>query len=77
MRGKTNIINTATDKNTINLSDEKIIEMATIKVRYDDAIYPENYDKKLKAGEEGFVEPIERFENEIDQAILDRFGIVI
>lgn len=77
MRGNVNIVNTLIDKKASNLSDEKIIEMATISVRYDDAIYPDNYDKNLKEGDAGWVEPMWRFEEEIDQAVLDRFGIAI
>ena len=77
MRGNKHIINSKEDRAHSHLTDEQIITMATIVVRYDDAVYPEDYDKNLKVGDVGFVEPIDRFENEIDQVALDRFGITI
>ncbi len=77
MRGKTEIINTATDRKSADFSDEQIIEMATTSVRYDDAIYPDDYDQNLKEGDDDFIEPIFRFESEINQVVLDRFGVVI
>lgn len=75
MRGTVKIINSASDATNANLTRDKIIEMATISVRYDDAKYPGDYDKTLKVGEEGYIEPIDRFEEEIDQAVLDRFSV--
>ena len=75
MRGDTEIINSPADKEMAQLSNEKIIEMATISVRYDDAQYPAGYDTALKPGDDNFVEPIYRFEEEIDQAVLDKFGV--
>ena len=77
MRGKAKIVNSQDDARAANLTDEMIIEMAAISVRYDDAVYPEDYDSSLKEGDSGYIEPIERFENEIDQSVLDRFGVVI
>ncbi len=77
MRGKIEIINTATDRKIADFSDEQIIKMATTSVRYDDAVYSDNYDINLKEGDEGFIEPIFRFESEINQATLNRFGVVI
>ena len=77
MRGNTNIINSKDDASVANLDKDKIIEMATISVRHDDAKYPDDYDKSLKQGDDGYIEPDYRFENEIDQAILSRFGITI
>lgn len=77
MQRKPKIINSATDFQKSGLSYEQIIEMATITVRYDDAQYPDDYDQSLKEGDDGYIEPILRFEEEIDQALLDRFGVVI
>ncbi len=77
MQRKPKIINSATDFQKSGLSYEQIIEMATITVRYDDAQYPDDYDQSLKEGDDGYIEPILRFEEEIDQAVLDRFGVVI
>ncbi len=77
MIGKIRIINTNADKNTSDLSDEQVIKMATGVVRYDDAIYPDNYDQSLITHDDGFIEPMYRFEDEIDQAVLDRVGVVI
>lgn len=77
MRGVVKIVNSIDDAKAANLTDEMIIDMATVSVRYDDAVYPENYDQSLKEGDNGYIEPIARFENEIQQAILDRFDITI
>ena len=38
-------------------------------------VYPEDYDRSLKEGDSGYIEPIDRFESEIDQSVLDRFGV--
>ena len=75
MRGKAKIVNSKDDAKAANLTDDRIIEMATISVRYDDAVYPEGYDHTLKEGDVGYIEPMERFEDEIDQSVLDRFGV--
>tara|TARA_R110002012_G_scaffold65111_3_gene170808 strand:+ start:436 stop:687 length:252 start_codon:yes stop_codon:yes gene_type:complete len=75
MRGKAKIVNSKDDAKAANLTDDRIIEMATISVRYDDAVYPEGYDRTLKEGDVGYIEPMERFEDEIDQSVLDRFGV--
>jgi hypothetical protein len=77
MRGQVEIINSKDDAQFGELSRDKVIEMATIVVRYDDAIYPDNYDQNLKTGDAGYVEAMDRFENEIDQAVLDRLGVII
>ncbi|WP_022940110.1 hypothetical protein [Psychromonas hadalis] len=78
MRGQTKIINTVTDKQTAGISQADIIKQATINVRYDDAIYPDDYDHmQIKEGDEGYIEPIYRFEKEIDQGVLDRFEITL
>ena len=65
MRGKAKIVNSKDDAKAANLTDDRIIEMATISVRYDDAVYPEGYDRTLKEGDVGYIEPMERFEDEI------------
>ncbi|EKF9739680.1 hypothetical protein [Vibrio cholerae] len=74
MRGTARIINSAQDAKSVELTYEQAVAAATITVRYDDAQYPDNYDKSLKEGDEGYVEPIWRFENEIDNSVLKRFG---
>jgi hypothetical protein len=78
MRGNINIINSEKDKQKAGLTRENIIKQATINVRYDDAIYPSGYDHmQMKDGDENYVPPIFRTETEIDQGVLDRFGIVL
>lgn len=75
MRGNATIVNSKDDAQSAGLTTEQIIQMATITVRHDDAAYPDNYDTNLKESDEGYIEPIWRFEEKIDQAILDRFGL--
>ncbi|MBJ7536943.1 hypothetical protein [Marinomonas transparens] len=77
MRGKVKIINTNIDLEASQMTREQIIAAATIMVRYDDAEYPEGYEKNLKEGEDGYIEPVYRFEQEIDLGALDRFGVVL
>lgn len=77
MRGHAKIVNSQADAQVAKLTREQIINVATIVVRHDDANYPDNYDQNLKEGEAGYVEPMWRFEEEIDQSVLDRFGITI
>ncbi|MBJ6946066.1 hypothetical protein JG666_01940 [Vibrio cholerae] len=74
MRGTAKIINSAQDAKSVGLTCEQAVAAATITVRYDDAKYPDNYDKSLKEGDEGYIEPSWRFENEIDHSVLERFG---
>ncbi|EGS66985.1 hypothetical protein ACPF4W_003213 [Vibrio cholerae] len=76
MRGNAKIINSDRDAKSVGLTYEQAVAAATITVRYDDAQYPDNYDKSLKEGDEGYVEPIWRFEEEIDNSVLERFGFV-
>ena len=59
------------------MTREQIINMATITVRRDAAVYPENYDKDLKEGDDGYIEPDYVYEEMIDQAALDRFGVTL
>ena len=75
MRGKAKILNSQDDARVANLTNEMIIEMATISVRYDDAVYPEDYDQSLKKGDDGYIEPVYRNQIEVDQSVLDRFGV--
>ncbi len=75
MRGKAKIVNSQDDAKVANLTDEMIISMATISVRYDDAVYPDDYDYLLKEGDEGYITPIYRTETEVDQSVLNRFGV--
>lgn len=77
MRGKAKIINSKEDLESTDFTHDQIVEMATITVRYDDAQYPDDYDKNLKDGDDGYIGPIYRFEDEIDQAVLDRFGVTL
>ncbi|NGZ66487.1 hypothetical protein G6Z92_05735 [Vibrio aestuarianus subsp. cardii] len=74
MRGNAKIINSMRDAQSIRLTYDQAVSAATIVVRYDDAEYPDDYDSALKDGDDGYVEPIWRFEEEINQAVLDRFG---
>lgn len=76
MRGTAKIINSAKDAKSVGLTYEQAVAVATIRVRYDDAQYPSNYDSSLKEDEEGYVSPIWRFEDEIDNSVLERFGFV-
>lgn len=75
MRGAVKIVNTQEDLAVSNMTREQIISMATITVRTDLAEYPEDYDATLKEGEDGYIEPDYQFDEQIDQAALDRFGI--
>lgn len=75
MRGNANILNTAADLETSQMTREQVIAAATITVRKDVAVYPDGYDENLKEGDDGFIEPIYQQEERIDQAVLDRFGI--
>lgn len=74
MRGNATIVNSKDDAESAGFTTEQIIEMATIVVRHDDAVYPDNYDTNLKESDDGYIEPIWRFEEEINQAVLERFG---
>lgn len=75
MRGKIKIVNTKDDAVKAGFTQEQIIRMATITVRYDDAMYPDDYDTNLKEGDDGYIEPVWRFEEKVDQAVLERFSV--
>lgn len=75
MLGAVKIVNTPDDLSVSQMTREQIIEMATITVRYDDAVYPPDYDASLKEGDDGYIEPEWRYEEEIDQSALLRFGV--
>lgn len=75
MRGNATIVNSKDDAQSAGYTTEQIIEMATIVVRHDDAVYPDNYDTNLKESDDGYIEPSLRFEEEVNQAVLDRFGV--
>ncbi|MBY8157911.1 hypothetical protein KW508_07855 [Vibrio fluvialis] len=77
MRGNATIINSKDDAQKAGFTTEQIIDMATIVVRHDDAVYPESYNSNLKESDEGYIEPIWRFEEEISQAVLERFGVTL
>ncbi|SBS36631.1 hypothetical protein MSP8887_02659 [Marinomonas spartinae] len=76
MKGSAKILNTSDDLAMSPISREQIIKMATVKVRIDKADYPEEYDKTLKSGDDGYIEPDYQYDEKIDQAVLDRFGII-
>ncbi|MCG3884181.1 hypothetical protein I3271_05725 [Photobacterium leiognathi] len=71
----TQIINSKDDMAQSGFTREQIIAMATTTIRYDDAVYPKGYDQNLKEGDEGYIAPIYRYEDEIQYNILERFGI--
>lgn len=77
MRGAVKIVNTQEDLVVSNMTREQIINMATITVRTDKAVYPDDYDQTLKEGDDGYIEPDYQFDEQIDQAALDRFGITL
>ncbi|MBJ7540027.1 hypothetical protein [Marinomonas transparens] len=77
MRGNVNIVNSPDDLAVSQMTREQIINMVTITVRRDAAAYPEDYDTNLKEDDEGYIEPDYVYEEMIDQAALDRFGITI
>jgi hypothetical protein len=77
MRGNPKIVNTREDLAVSQMTREQIIEAATITVRHDSAVYPEDYDTHLKSGDEGFIEPDYQYDEMIDQGALDRFGITL
>lgn len=77
MRGAVKIVNTQEDLVVSNMTREQIINMATITVRTDKTVYPDDYDQTLKEGDDGYIEPDYQFDEQIDQAALDRFGIAL
>lgn len=77
MRGAVKIVNTPADMAVSQMTREQIIAMATIAVRTDNAVYPDDYDKALKPGESGYIEPDYQYDEQIDQAALDRYGITL
>lgn len=74
MRGTSKIINSAQDAKSVGLTYEQAVAAATITVRYDDAQYPDNYDTSLKEGDEGYIEPVYEYVQQVDQSVLKRFG---
>lgn len=74
MRGNATIVNSKDDAQDTGFTTEQIIEMATIVVRHDDAAYPDSYDTSLKESDDGYVEPIWRFEEEVCEAVMKRFS---
>jgi hypothetical protein len=77
MRGNATIVNSKDDAQNAGFTTEQIIEMATIVVRHDDAVYSDNYDTNLKEFDDDYIEPIWRFEEEINKAVLERFGVEV
>jgi len=75
MKGLAKILNTSDDLAMSQMTQERIIKMATIKVRIDKAVYPDDYDKNLTPTDDGYVEPDYHYDEKIDQGVLDRFGI--
>lgn len=74
MRGTSKIINSAQDAKSVGLTYEQAVAAATITVRYDDAQYPDNYDTSLKEGDEGYIDPVYEYVQQVDQSVLKRFG---
>ncbi|HBK7265784.1 TPA: hypothetical protein LNF52_000959 [Vibrio cholerae] len=74
MRGQLKIINSSQDAKQAGITREQALEIATITVRHDRAVYPDNYDTSLKEGDEGYIEPLWEEETVIDQAVMKRFG---
>ncbi|EOW9186985.1 hypothetical protein ACN1SV_001561 [Vibrio cholerae] len=74
MRGQLKIINSSQDAKQAGITREQALEIATITVRHDRAVYPDNYDTSLKDGDEGYIEPLWEEEAVIDQAVMKRFG---
>jgi hypothetical protein len=77
MRGNANIVNTKEDLAVSQMTREQVIAAATITVRHDAAVYPDGYNTDLKDGDEGFIEPDYQYDEIIDQAAMDRFGITL
>jgi hypothetical protein len=76
VKGKVKIINSRKDAQCAGLSDQDIIKMATVKVTYDAAIYPPEYDANaVKAGGQGYIPPVYRTANEVVVAVLNKFGV--
>ncbi|WP_114774147.1 hypothetical protein [Vibrio cholerae] len=74
MRGHLKIINSAADAQQAGITREQALEIATITVRHDRAVYPDDYDVSLKAGDEGYIEPVYEYVQQVDQSVLNRFG---
>ncbi|HGS5355346.1 TPA: hypothetical protein ACMDR1_001416 [Vibrio cholerae] len=74
MRGKLKIINSAQDAQQVGITREQALEIATITVRHDRAVYPDDYDTSLKETDEGYIEPIYEYVQQVDQSVLNRFG---
>ncbi|HGS4493606.1 TPA: hypothetical protein ACMDNH_001861 [Vibrio cholerae] len=74
MRGQLKIINTAADAQQAGITSEKALEIATITVRNDRTVYPDDYDTSLKEGDEGYIEPVYEYVQQVDQSVLNRFG---
>ncbi|EGR4295570.1 hypothetical protein DDN98_17425 [Vibrio cholerae] len=74
MRGQLKIINSAADAKQAGITREQALEIATITVRHDRAVYLEDYDVSLKEGDEGYIEPVYEYVQQVDQSVLKRFG---
>lgn len=74
MRGQLKIINSSQDAKQAGITREQALEIATITVRHDRAIYPDDYDSLLKDGDEGYVDPVYEYVQQVDQSVLKRFG---
>ncbi|MEB5538585.1 hypothetical protein [Vibrio cholerae] len=74
MRGNAKIINSDRDAKSVGLAYEQAVAAATITVRYDKAQYPDDYDTSLKEGDEGYIDPIYEYVQQVDQSVLKRFG---
>ncbi|EOX4257426.1 hypothetical protein ACPF3R_001206 [Vibrio cholerae] len=74
MRGQLKIINSAADAQQAGITREQALEIATITVRHDRAVYPDGYDVSLEEGDEGYIEPVYEYVQQVDQSVLKRFG---
>lgn len=74
MRGQLKIINSSQDAKQAGITREQALEIATITVRHDRAVYPDGYDTSLKEGDEGYIEPVYEYVQQVDQSVLKRFG---
>ncbi|GIA27447.1 hypothetical protein FXE96_09740 [Vibrio cholerae] len=74
MRGELKIINSAADAKQAGITREKALKIATVTVRHDRAVYPDDYDTSLKDGDDGYIEPVYEYVQQVDQSVLKRFG---
>ncbi|MDA5316635.1 hypothetical protein [Vibrio cholerae] len=74
MRGQLKIINSAADAKQAGITREQALKIATITVRHDRAVYPDGYDVSPEEGDDGYIEPVYEYVQQVDQSVLKRFG---